>query len=119
MFPRCPIRNVLARVGDKWSMLVMHTLTTGKRPMRFSELQRSIPDISQKVLTKTLRTMEDDGFLMRTVFPEVPPRVEYQITDRGASFMEACKPVLWWAVENLVPIIKDRERKKACGVCTQ
>lgn len=110
MFPECPVRNVLARVGDKWSLLVMHSLMSAHSPLRFSALQRSIPDISQKVLTKTLRTMEQDGFILRTVYAEVPPRVEYEMTSRGTSFMDACRPMLQWAIENLVPIVKDRQR---------
>lgn len=109
MFPNCPIRNVLARIGDKWSLLVMHTLMRNDAPMRFSALQKAIPDISQKVLTKTLRTLETDGFVIRNIYPEIPPRVEYHMTERGFSFMEACKPMLQWALENLVPIIKDRQ----------
>ena len=111
MFPNCPIRNVLARIGDKWSLLVMHTLTQNNTAVRFSTLQKAIPDISQKVLTKTLRTLETDGFIVRTIYPEVPPRVEYSMTERGISFMNACKTVLQWALENLAPIIKDRETK--------
>ena len=76
LFPDCPIRNVLARVGDKWSLLVLYNLQH-REPVRFKELQRQIPDISQKSLTQTLRTLEEDGFVSREVFPEVPPRVEY------------------------------------------
>ena len=81
LFPDCPIRNILARISDKWSLLVIYTLDkTGKEKMRFKELQREIPDISQKMLTVTLRTLEEDGYLTRTVYPEVPPRVEYKLT---------------------------------------
>ena len=70
--PDCPIRNVLARIGDKWSLLVIVTLS-GARTMRFGALQRAIPDISQKMLSVTLRTLEEDGYLTRQVYPEVPP----------------------------------------------
>ena len=81
MFPDCPIRNILARISDKWSLLVIYTLDRAeKEKMRFKELQRKIPDISQKMLTVTLRTLEEDGYLTRTVYPEVPPRVEYTLT---------------------------------------
>ena len=73
MFPDCPIRNILARISDKWSLLVIYTLDRAeKEKMRFKELQRKIPDISQKMLTVTLRTLEEDGYLTRTVYPEVP-----------------------------------------------
>ena len=73
-FPDCPIRNVLARIADKWSLLVLYTLLLHDRPVRFKELQRSVPDISQKMLTTTLRTLEQDGYVRREVFAEVPPR---------------------------------------------
>ena len=84
MFPDCPIRNILARISDKWSMLVIYTLEkSGKAAVRFKELQREIPDISQKMLTVTLRTLEEDGYVTRTVYAEVPPRVEYALTQRA------------------------------------
>lgn len=114
MFPNCPIRNVLARIGDKWSLIVMHSLSTRNRPLRFSELRKDIPDISQKVLTTTLRTLEEDRFVTRTVYAEVPPRVEYRLTERGTSFMDACTPMLQWAIENMVPILKDRADSRSC-----
>lgn len=112
LFPDCPIRNVLSRVGDKWSLLVLHTLEQSAEPVRFNALQRALPDISQKVLTTTLRTLEEDGFVVRTVYAEVPPRVDYQLTERAQSFMQACTPMLQWAVANLEDIVADRKRKK-------
>lgn len=112
LFPNCPIRNVLSRVGDKWSLLVLHTLEQSAEPVRFNALQRALPDISQKVLTTTLRTLEEDGFVVRTVYAEVPPRVDYQLTERAQSFMQACTPMLQWAVANLEDIVADRKRKK-------
>ena len=91
LFPDCPIRNILARISDKWSLLVIYTLDrAGQNAVRFKELQRAIPDISQKMLTVTLRTLEEDGYVTRTVYPEVPPRVEYALTDIG----ESLKPIL-------------------------
>ena len=96
--PDCPIRNILSRICDKWSMLVLYTLQQ-KPVMRFNELRKSIPDISQKVLTTTLRTLEEDGFVRRKVYAEVPPRVEYTLTELGYSL----KPVmdaLWKWGEN-------------------
>lgn len=110
LFPHCPIRNVLSRVGDKWSLLVLHTLGQSAEPIRFNTLQRALPDISQKVLTTTLRTLEEDGFLVRTVYAEVPPRVDYRLTPRAQSFMQACTPMLQWAVSNLDDIVSDRKR---------
>ncbi len=113
LFPNCPIRNVLSRVGDKWSLLVLHTLEQSTGAVRFNALQRALPDISQKVLTTTLRTLEEDGFVVRTVYAEVPPRVDYQLTERAQSFMQACAPMLQWAVANLEDIVADRKRKSS------
>ena len=107
LFPDCPIRNVLARVGDKWSLLVLYNLQH-MEPVRFKELQRQIPDISQKSLTQTLRTLEEDGFVSREVFPEVPPRVEYSLTPRALSFLPLVENMINWAKENMEEINKDR-----------
>ena len=107
LFIDCPIRNVLARVGDKWSLLVLYNLQH-MEPVRFKELQRQIPDISQKSLTQTLRTLEEDGFVSREVFPEVPPRVEYSLTARAHSFLPLVENMINWAKENMEEIIKDR-----------
>ena len=107
LFPDCPIRNVLSRVGDKWSLLVLYNLQH-REPVRFKELQRQIPDISQKSLTQTLRTLEEDGFVSREVFPEVPPRVEYSLTARAHSFLPLVENMINWAKENMDEIIKDR-----------
>lgn len=110
-YPNCPIRNVLARIGDKWSMLVLYTLNGGGT-MRFSELLRALPDISQKMLTVTLRTLEEDGFVSRTVYPEVPPRVEYALTERARSMLPYVDALLGWAQANMEAILADRERKR-------
>lgn len=111
LFPDCPIRNILSRVGDKWSLLVLNTLQNAEEPMRFNALQRALPDISQKVLTATLRTLEEDGFLVRTVYAEVPPRVDYRLTERALSFMQACNPMIQWAKDNLETILSDRRHR--------
>lgn len=111
VFPDCPIRNVLARLCDKWSLLVIYTLDkAGVNPMRFKELQRAIPDISQKMLTVTLRTLEVDGYVTRTVFPEIPPRVEYALTSRARSLLPHVDALTAWALENRDAIMKDRQR---------
>ena len=86
LFPNCPIRNILSRIGDKWSMLVLYTLETDEAK-RFKELQRNIPDISQKMLTATLRMLEADGLVKREAFAEVPPRVEYSLSDKGKTLL--------------------------------
>ena len=113
VFPNCPIRNILARLCDKWSLLVIYTLDkAGKETVRFKELQREIPDISQKMLTVTLRTLEDDGYVTRTVYPEVPPRVEYALTDRTHSLLPHINALIEWALENKDAVLKDRKRTK-------
>lgn len=110
VFPDCPIRNILARISDKWSLLVIYTLDKSeKEQVRFKELQRQIPDISQKMLTVTLRTLEEDGYVTRTIYPEVPPRVEYSLTDRAKSLLPHINSLIGWALENAGAIIQDRK----------
>lgn len=114
VFPGCPIRNILARISDKWSLLVIYTLNhTEHKVVRFKELQRKIPDISQKMLTVTLRTLEEDGYVTRTVYPEVPPRVEYALTERAMSLLPHIDALIGWAQDNMDAIIKDRKSKPA------
>ena len=91
----CPIRDVLDRIGDQWSLLVLETLEDGT--MRFNELMREIGDISKQMLSRTLKHLEQDGFIRRTVFAEVPPRVEYHLTDLGRSFLRPMKTLVSWA----------------------
>lgn len=86
--PACPVETTLTLIGDKWKVLILRDLLTGTK--RFGELRRSVGNVSQKVLTAQLRAMEDSGLLTRTVYPEVPPRVEYSLTELGASL----KPIL-------------------------
>jgi DNA-binding HxlR family transcriptional regulator len=107
-FPDCPIRNILARVSDKWSILVWYILSQSD-VMRFNALQREIPDISQKMLTHTLRTLETDGFVRRTIYTEVPPRVEYALTERVLSFLPYVNALIGWAKDNMSAILKDRQ----------
>lgn len=109
LFPDCPIRNILARVGDKWSLLVLYTLQH-KESLRFKQIGRELPDISQKMLTHTLRTLEEDGFVSREVFAEIPPRVEYRLTARANSFLPLVNALIDWAAANMHDIISDRER---------
>ena len=94
--PQCPIRNILARMSDKWSLLVIYTLSQIEK-MRFGDLRRAIPDISQKMLTVTLRTLEEDGFVTRTIYPEVPPRVEYALTIRAHWLWPNIQSLMVWA----------------------
>lgn len=112
--PTCPIRNILSRLSDKWSMLVIYKLNQSeKESLRFKELQRLIPDISQKMLTVTLRTLEEDGYVTRTIYPEVPPRVEYTLTARTLSLLPFINALIRWAKENMSAIMEDRRAKAA------
>ncbi|MET7644124.1 helix-turn-helix domain-containing protein [Streptomyces sp. NPDC005426] len=92
------IRGILDRIGDKWTLLVVATLD-GER-MRFTELQQRIPGISQRMLTRTVRHLERDGLVSRTVFAEVPPRVEYELTATGRTLIEPAVKLAEWAVDN-------------------
>ena len=113
LYPDCPIRNILARISDKWSILVLFTLNQSTL-MRFNALQKNIPDISQKMLTMTLRTLEEDGFVKRQVYAEVPPRVEYSLTDRAISLLPHINSLIVWSKENMNAILTDsiHNRKK-------
>ena len=109
VFTDCPIRNVLAHISGKWSLLVLYTLDrNGMSPMRFNQLRRAIPDISQKVLTTTLRTLETDGLICRKVFAEVPPRVEYSLTERALTLIPLIDSLINWAADNMADIVRDR-----------
>ena len=107
--PNCPIRNILSRIGDKWSVLILYTLSM-HGIMRFKVLQKELPDISQKMLTVTLRTLEEDGLVNRKIYPQVPPKVEYSLTKRGTSLLPHINSLIAWAKENFEDIIKDREK---------
>ena len=102
----CPVRDVIGHIGDKWSILVLTGLKASA--MRFSELRREIPDISQRMLTKTLRGLERDGFVLRTVTPSVPPRVDYALTPLGVSLVEALAPLAQWALDKRGDVAKSR-----------
>lgn len=95
----CPIRDILSRFGDKWSVLVLLSLEQND-VLRFGELSKSIPDISQKMLTVTLRTLETDRLVERKIYPEIPPRVEYRLTALGHSLMPHVTALVNWALEN-------------------
>ncbi|MGW5685648.1 winged helix-turn-helix transcriptional regulator [Nonomuraea sp. NPDC003754] len=105
--PNCPTRLVLDRIGDKWSVLVLLSLSRG--PMRFTELRDRIGGVTPKVLTQTLRAMEYDGLLTRKVYAEVPPRVEYTLTDLGHSLHQPLAEVTRWAERNVHLILNSRE----------
>jgi len=92
---QCPIRGVLDRIGDKWSFLLI--LKLAQQPHRFGELRREVDDISQRMLTQTLRNLQRDGLISRTVFPTTPPSVEYRLTDIGQSLLEPMRSLVTWA----------------------
>lgn len=102
------VSGVLARVGDKWSVLIVASL--GKQPMRFNELKREIAGISQRMLTLTLRGLERDGLVTRTVFPTIPPRVDYELTALGRSLLVPVNALADWALKNAPKIEVAREK---------
>src|ERR1051326_6703058 len=102
------VSAVLARIGDKWSVLIVSRLGDG--PMRFNELKRTIGGISQRMLTLTLRNLERDGLITRTVFPTIPPRVDYALTPLGRSLLQPVSALGAWAIRNQAKIARARER---------
>jgi len=108
------ISGVLARIGDKWSVLIVSRL--GTRPMRFNELKREIGGISQRMLTLTLRGLERDGLITRTMFPTIPPRVDYALTPLGRSLLEPVMGLSDWALKNIARI--ETARAKFDGVAS-
>jgi DNA-binding HxlR family transcriptional regulator len=106
----CPISDLLSRLGDKWSTLVLVALSDADRNcLRFSELMRAVSGISQRMLTTTLRHLERDGILTRKVYPEVPPRVEYTLTARGRSLLVPVKSLVGWILNEWPEIEKSRQ----------
>lgn len=95
--PACPVATTVQLIGSKWKLLIMRNLL--KRPWRFNELRRDLDGISQKVLTDSLRSMEEDGIITRTVYPEVPPRVEYALSDLGESMRSIIQAMEQWGTE--------------------
>ncbi|MDR3508711.1 MAG: helix-turn-helix domain-containing protein [Caulobacteraceae bacterium] len=94
------VRELLTKIGDKWTIFVILSLDLLGGRARFSELERAVPGISQRMLSSTLKTLERDGLVTREVFPEVPPRVEYEITDRGRSLLRPTQGLVDWAKAN-------------------
>lgn len=110
-FPACPVRNILARLCDKWALLVLYLLERSERgKMRFTELKQAMPDISQKMLATTLRTLEEDGYISRSCYAEVPPRVEYALTARSETLRPILEELLTWSVENMQAVMEDRKK---------
>ena len=95
--PECPVATTVQLVGSKWKLLILRDLLTGTK--RYNELRRSLPDISQKVLTSTLKSMVEDGIVIRTAYPEVPPRVEYSLSPLGESMRPVISVMEQWGNE--------------------
>jgi DNA-binding HxlR family transcriptional regulator len=104
----CPVRNVIDRIGDKWSILVLVVLEVGG-VQRFNEIYTNLKTISQKMLSSTLKTLEADGLVKRTVYPQIPPKVEYELTQRGQSLLPHLHALVNWAQNNLGEIKASRE----------
>jgi DNA-binding HxlR family transcriptional regulator len=105
--PDCPSRVVFQRIGDKWASLVIQVLTKG--PVRFSELRKMVHVVTPKVLTQTLRSLERDGLITRKVYAQVPPRVDYTLTDLGRSLLAPLSQLREWAENNVPAIIDARD----------
>ena len=108
----CPVRNVIARFGNKWALLVVLVLSEHEK-VRFSELCRLIPDISSRVLSGTLKTLEADGLVSRTTYPVVPPKVEYQLTEMGRTLVPLIVQLTEWAQTNMKKIVAHRKEFEA------
>lgn len=108
---KCPIRDILSRLGNKWSMLVLITLHANGT-MRFNDIHKTIDDISQRMLTVTLRTLEADGLVSRRIYAEVPPRVEYSLTPMGETLIPHISNLTNWALSNMKEIFESREGLK-------
>ena len=107
----CPVRNVVARFGNKWALLVILVLSENE-PIRYNELGRKIPDISSRVLSNTLRILEADGLIKRQFYQEVPPRVEYSLTETGRSLVPIIIKLTEWAQNNMKTIIEHRSKSE-------
>jgi len=107
-FSNCPVRDVMQQINGKWSTLLLDALS--QRPYRFGELKRLVPDISQRMLTQTLRELQRDGYIDREVFPTKPPSVEYRMTDLGRSLFEPLAQLLNWADANHEKVRAARSR---------
>jgi len=104
----CPVRNVVAQIGDKWSILILFALVDG--PDRFNALKSRIEGISQRMLTQTLRDLERDGFVLRTVYPQVPVKVEYELTELGRGLTSSVWQLVSWADDHHGQIRQARQQ---------
>ncbi len=114
----CPVRNVVARFGNKWALLVILVLSENE-PVRYNELGRKIPDISSRILSNTLRTLEADGLVIRKYYQEVPPRVEYSLSETGHSLVPIILQLTEWAQQNMRTIISHRNSSEESAETNQ
>ncbi len=112
-FNNCPVRDMMQQIGGKWATLMLEALS--QQPYRFGELRRMIPDISQRMLTQTLRDLQRDGYIEREVFPTKPPSVEYRMTDLGNSLYQTLALLLNWAENNHEAVRAARVKFDASG----
>src|SRR3954454_10198971 len=105
----CPVKDIMASYGDKWTMYTVLLLGQHQK-MRFSELRCNINGISQRMLTVTLRSLEEDGIISRTIYPEIPPHVEYRLTELGEGLLKQLLQLATWAEENAGEILKARKK---------
>jgi len=104
-YPTCPIRNVMSRFGDKWSLLLLCTIPTDGK-LRYKELLKAVPDISQKMLSSTLKRLEEDHLIHREAYAGIPPRVEYSLTEMGKSLMPVLVQMIGWSQEHFEEVTK-------------
>lgn len=116
LHPDCPIRNIISRINDKWTLLVLYTLSS-RASIRYVELKEEIPDISPKMLSLTLKTLEADGYVARTVYAEVPPRVEYRLTERAHTLLPIINQLIQWAKQHMDEILLDRTKALSKNKC--
>jgi DNA-binding HxlR family transcriptional regulator len=114
----CPSRDLLDRIGDKWTVLILGELADGQ-PHRFATIRDAIQGISEKMLSQTLRNLEADGLVTRTVYPVVPPRVEYQLTALGVTLRDPLRALTAWSVTHVAEVIANRERHSSARASAQ
>lgn len=103
----CPVRNILSRFSGKWAMLILCVLSENE-VTRFNSINKAIPDISPKVLTETLKSLEADGLIRRKLYAEIPPKVEYSLTELGKSLIPIINSLISWALENFAVITENK-----------
>jgi DNA-binding HxlR family transcriptional regulator len=104
-YPSCPVRNVLSRFSDKWSLLTLRCINKNEK-IRYKDIRKAIPDISQKMLSVTLKHLEEDHLIIREAYAEIPPRVEYSLSETGRNLMPALQMLINWSLEHFDEVTK-------------